>query len=188
MPNEALRKETKWLKEFSKHELCYMYDNDDRCSSGLMYVKNKNSLDNFLKYILFFISSSNEFMTEMTTLYRYYELYSNKVQILPTYWKKEDIPTLAKMNYGSYDESIFDALAIGCYILGLDPHHTNGKIETGRKALWCAIDYTKDIFEWKVDKEGRKIPHIYDGNKWIRINNLHIHSKDLKSGVSKQMS
>ena len=53
---------------------------------------------------------------------------------------------------------------------------------------WCAIDYTQDKFEWKNDEEGRRIPYIYDGTKWLRINNLHIHSKDLKSGLSKQMS
>jgi len=178
----------KWLNEFSKHELCYMYDNDDRCSSGLMYVKNNNSLNEFLNYIIYFISIRNDFMTEMTTLYRYYELSKDSVQILPTYWKKENIPQMANENYGLYNDSIFDALAIGCFLLGLDPHHTNGKIQVGRKAEWCAIDYTKDIFEWKYDEEGRRIPYIYNGNSWLRINNLHIHSKDLKSGLSKQMS
>ena len=177
----------KWLTEFSKHELCYMYDHDDRCSSGLMYINNSNSLDNFLNYILYFIINSNDFMNEMTTLYRYYTLSTNSVQILPTYWKKENIPSMAKENYGLYNDSIFDALAIGCFLLGLDPYHTNGKIETGRKAEWCAIDYTQDKFEWKIDEEGRKIPYIYDGINWLRINNLHIHSKDLKSGLSKEM-
>jgi hypothetical protein len=177
-----------WLSEFSKHELCYMYDNDDRCSSGIMYVNNHNSLDNFLNYILYFIGNSNDFMTEMTTLYRYYENNKEKVQILPTYWNKENIPFIAKQNYDLYNDSIFDALAIGCFLLGLDPYHTNGKIEVGQKAEWCAIDYTKEIFEWKLDTEGRRIPYIYDGVKWLRVNNLHIHSKDLKSGISKEMS
>ena len=177
----------KWISDFSKHELCYMYDNDDRCSSGLMYINNSNSLKNFLNYILYFISNSNDFMNEMTTLYRYYKLSTNSVQILPTYWKKENIPSMAKENYGLYNDSIFDALAIGCFLLGLDPYHTNGKIETGRKAEWCAIDYTQDKFEWKIDEQGRKIPYIYDGINWLRINNLHIHSKDLKSGLSKEM-
>lgn len=177
----------KWIAEFSKHELCYMYDHDDRCSSGLMYINNSNSLDNFLNYILYFITNSNDFMNEMSTLYRYYTLSTSSVQILPTYWKKENIPIMAKENYGLYNDSIFDALAIGCFLLGLDPYHTNGKIETGRKAEWCAIDYTKDVFEWKLDEEGRRIPYMYDGAKWLRINNLHIHSKDLKSGLSKEM-
>lgn len=178
----------KWIAEFSKHELCYMYDHDDRCSSGLMYAKTASSLNGFLNYILHFISTSNDFMTEMTTLYRYYEYNTSMIQILPTYWNKDTIPNMAKMNYGAYGKSIFDALAIGCCLLGLDPYHTNGKIELGRKAGWCAIDYTQDRFEWKEDTQGRRIPYMFDGTDWIRINNLHVHSKDLKSGLSKEMS
>lgn len=173
-----------WVEEFSKHELCYMYDNDDRCSSGLMYVKEANSLDNFLDYILHFISNSNEFMTEMTTLYRYFEMSQNHVQILPTFWNSTNVPTIACTNYNKYNNTIFDALAIGCYLLGLDPHHTQGVVTVGKKAEWCAIDYTKEVFEWKVDKKGRKIPYIYDGTKWLRINNLHVHSKQLQNGLS----
>jgi len=177
----------KWITEFSKHELCYMYDHDNRCSSGLMYVKKASSLDKFLEFILHFISTSNEFLTEMTALYRYYDYNKSSIQILPTYWNKDTIPNMAKMNYGNYGDTIFDALAIGCFLLGLDPYHTDGKIETGRKAEWCAIDYTKDIFEWKIDDQGRRIPYIFDGTNWLRINNLHVHSKDLKSGLSKEM-
>jgi hypothetical protein len=176
----------KWIERFSKKELCYMYDNDDRCSSGLMYVKKSESLDLFLAYILYYIINSNEFLNEMTTLYRYYERNNNDVQILPTYYNKESIPNMAIMNYDNYN-SIFDALAIGCLLLGLDPYHTDGKIELGRKAWWCAIDYTKDIFEWKIDDKGRRNPYIFDGNNWIKINNLHVHSKDLKSGLSLPM-
>jgi len=173
----------KWIEGFSKNELCYMYDNNDRCSSGLMYVKEYKSLEIFLNYILDYINNSNEFLNEMTTLYRYYEMNSNNVEILPTYYNEESIPKMAIMNYDKYN-SIFDALAIGCYLLGLDPYHTNGMITLGNKAEWCAIDYTKDIFEWKIDDKGRRNPYIFDGNNWIKINNLHVHSKDLKSGLS----
>ena len=176
-----------WITEFSKHELCYMYDHDDRCSSGLMYVKKASSLNEFLGFILHFISTSNDFLTEMTALYRYYDFNKENIQILPTYWNNDSIPSMAKMNYGLYGQSIFDALAIGCCLLGLDPYHTDGKIETGRRAEWCAIDYTKDIFEWKMDDKGRRIPYMYDGTNWLRVNNLHIHSKDLKSGLSKEI-
>ena len=172
-----------WLSEFSKSELCYMYDNDDRCSSGIMYVKQENSLDKFLTYILHFISNSHDFLTEMTTLYRYFEMDTTNVQLLPIMWAKEGIPEKAIMNYENYN-SIFDALAIGCYLLGLDPYHTEGLVTVGKKAKWCAIDYTKEVFEWKEDDQGRRIPYIYDGAKWLRINNLHVHSKQLHNGLS----
>ena len=148
-----------------------------------MYVKQENSLDKFLTYILHFISNSHDFLTEMTTLYRYFEMDTTTVQLLPIMWAKEGIPEKAIMNYENYN-SIFDALAIGCYLLGLDPYHTEGLVTVGKKAKWCAIDYTKEVFEWKEDDQGRRIPYIYDGAKWLRINNLHVHSKQLHNGLS----
>ena len=178
-----------WLAEFSKNELCYMFDNFDRCSSGLMYVKQSSSLDGFLAYILDYMQNSNEFLNEMTCLYRYYENNKESVQILPTYWHEEHIPEMARMNYPLYKDSIFDALGMGIFLLGLDPFHTGGNVQTGMKGAWCAIDYTQQQFEWILDSEGRKIPHVLNktSNTWIRINNLHVHSKQLQNGISREV-
>jgi len=175
-----------WVDIFSKNELCYMYDNENRFSSGLMYVKNHVALDGFLECILNFINNSSEFLTEMTVLSIYYEANKDKVEVLPTFWieTETNIPPIAYLNYHKYNDSIFDALAIGCNLLGLDPFHTGGAIQTNLKAPWCAIDYTKLSFEWKIDELGRKKPYVWNGEKWLLINNLHVHSKDLLSGLS----
>jgi hypothetical protein len=175
-----------WLEKFSQNELCYMYDNERRFSSGLMYVKNASSLEKFLKLIIDFIAKSNEFLTEMTTLSIYYELNRNAVEILPTYWPSDDINSIAYSNFYKYN-SLFDALAIGCYLLGIDSIHTRGKIVRNLKPEWSAIDYTHLNFEWKTDELGRKRPYVWNGEQWLLINNLHIHSKDLKSGLSVNM-
>jgi hypothetical protein len=173
-----------WIEKFSKNELCYMYDNERRFSSGLMYVKNNKALEGFLDSILNFINYSNEFLTEMTVLSIYYENNKDKVEILPTYWKTQNIPAIAYENIDKYD-SLFDALAIGCNLLGIDPIHTNGVIQTNLKAGWCAIDYTKQIFEWKIDENNLRRPYVWNGEKWLLVNNLHVHSKDLINGLSK---
>jgi len=183
-----------WLPSFSKSELCYMYDNRDRCSSGLMYVKNADSLNGFLDYLIHYIENSSEFLNEMTCLYRYYiqEIEKNNlnvVSILPTYWNvnTNTISKITNENYDKYNDSIFDALSIGCFLLGLDPYHTKGKITTGLKAEWGEIDYTKQKFEWRIEINGLKRPYVWNGEKWVLINNLHVHSKDLKSGLSKKI-
>ena len=173
-----------WLPEFSKYELTYMFDNFDRCSSGLMYVKSSNSLVNFMNYILNYIESSKEFLNEMTCLYRYYEQNKNTVQILPTYFKDESLTEIVYQHYPKYNNSIFDALGIGIFLLGLDTFHTGGNVQTGLKNMWGYIDYTKCKFEWKTDEKNRRIAYIWDGTNWIRINNLHVHSKQLKNGLS----
>jgi hypothetical protein len=175
-----------WLNQFSSNELCYMYDNENRFSSGLMYVKNAKALENFLKLMIDFISNTNEFLTEMTTLSMYYELNKTAIEILPTYWPSSEIPNIAYSNFYKYN-SLFDAAAIGVYLLGIDPHHTNGVIEIHKKSAWSAIDYTNLQFEWKTDELGRKRPYVWNGEQWLLINNLHIHSKDLKSGLSVNM-
>ena len=51
-----------------------MFDNYNRCSSGIMYVKNFMSLEGYLEFNIDFINNSNEFLDEMTTLYKYYLL------------------------------------------------------------------------------------------------------------------
>jgi hypothetical protein len=176
-----------WIDNFSKNELCYMYDNENRFSSGLMYIKNAEALEGFLNCCLDFINNSNNFLTEMTTLSIYYEKNKNKVGILPTYWNDPKVPPIAYLNYNKYNDSIFDALAIGCYLFGMHPYHTNGVIVKHMKAIWCKIDYTDQLFEWIIDEKGRKRPYIWNGEKWLLINVLHIHSKDLIGGLSTNM-
>ena len=176
-----------WLNEFSKHELCYMFDNVDRYASGIMYVKNHESLNGFLTNILNFIRYGNEFLNEMTCLARWYEKSEEnkkKIQLLPIYWKNNTTPLLAHENYGKYGDSIFDAASIGIFLLGMDTYHTNGNVELGLKGKWSAVDYTQQKFEWILDEQGRKKPFIWDGEKWVLINNLHVHSKQLQNGLS----
>ena len=181
----------KWIEQFSKHDLCYMYDNENRFSSGIMYVKSAESIEGFLQYCIDFINksegASNHFMVEMVALSNYYDLNKDKVGILPTYWNSEGVPSITYSNYDKYNDTIFDSLAIGCKLLGLDTIHTNGQIVTNLKAWWCAIDYTGQKTEWQTDEQGLKKPYIWNGEKWLLINNLHVHSKDLKNGLSKDM-
>jgi hypothetical protein len=176
----------KWLAEFSKYELCYMFNNYNSCSAGLMYVKNKDSLTGFLNYNIEYINTINDYVSEMNTLSSYYELNKEKntIQLLPTYWNDTNIIEVARSHYGKYGDSIFDAMAIGIFLLGVDPYHTKNILTVGYKSPWSFIDYTQQQFEWKTDEIGRRKPYVFNGEKWILMNNLHVHSKDLKSGLS----
>jgi hypothetical protein len=176
----------KWISQFAQNELCYMYDNDNRFSSGIMYVKKYNSLDKFLKLIIKYIETHNGFLHEMETLAMLYQSYPQEIQILPTYWNDNTLPYVMYSNYNKYS-SLFDSAPYGTYLLGADPFHTNGIIIKGMRSQFAKLDCTKNIIEWKIDSDGLRKPYIFkdDENKWILINNLHVHSKDLKSGLSK---
>lgn len=173
-----------WLSQMSKSNLCYMYDNVNHFSSGIMYIKNTQSIKGFLDYLTNFIKNSNEFMSEMRCLSDYFNINRDEVQILPTYWENKEISSISYENYKNYNDTIFDAAAIGIFLLGMDPYHTNGVIKTGLKHNFSAIDYTDQKFEWKKDELGRLKPYIWNGEKWILINNLHVHSKQLMNGLS----
>lgn len=186
-----------WLKEFTRHDMCYMFDNVNRCSSGIMFVKTPDGIQCMLD---FFIEKINEpmgeFINEMTLLFKYYEHVKNTrvfkiIQLLPIFCKDkfEDIHEYAMQNYGKYGESIFDAAALGIFLFGPDRCLSNNpdfhKNYSSEKWELSYIDYTKYQIKWEPDDDNRLIPYILLQNKWIKINNLHIHCKDLKKGLSK---
>jgi hypothetical protein len=187
-----------WLPGFSKSELCYMFDNVDRCSSGLMYVKSWESLTGLLDDCGSFILESQELLTEMTVLYRYYtkmqEVSPGVVQLLPVYWNNtmgySDLSYREYRGFGGagvWDGCIFDALGAGVFLLGADACHTDGIVCVGQRASWCQIDYTLEHFEWKWDVVGGvdvRRPYVWGNERWILVNNLHAHSKDLAAGLS----
>ena len=73
---------------------------------------------------------------------------------------------------------IFDGLAIGQYLLGQDPYHTNGYAIPGH-VNECFTDAIKD-WSWKIfsSKIGSNL-FVEKGGFEIRIANIHVHSKIL---------
>jgi hypothetical protein len=174
----------RWLEEFSKNRLCYMFNNPDHCSSGIMYIKNSAALLAFIDYLIYFIKTSNEFMSEMTCLARYYELNKTIVQLLPVFWNKTGVHEYACSSYDKYNNTIFDAASIGIYLLGTEPFHTGGVVLFNQKNAFSCNDYTTDPIELKIEENGIRRPYILKDDQWILINNLHAHSKLLKGGLS----
>jgi hypothetical protein len=185
----------KWLPVFSKKNLSYMCDNVGRYSSGIMYVKNHTSIQGFLKEIIRYIqtSPSSEFLNEMTVLSNYYAKNKDTVQILPTFWRDKSVPPEMYQNYFDYNDTIFDAAAVGIYLLGQDPYHnkntghSTGKIVKFLKWNHSYIDCRKLKFKWDTDETGKRKPYIWNGEKWLLINNLHVHAKNLIEGLSLPM-
>jgi hypothetical protein len=80
---------------------------------------------------------------------------------------------------------LFDGAAIGQYLLGVNPIHTNGIVVSGYKNPYVETDFS-DV-KWDVSNfPGSKIPtikliYMYDT---YYMANLHVHSKDLLSQIS----
>jgi hypothetical protein len=175
-----------WLPSFQKKDMAFMFDNIDRCSSGICYIKNKEILNDFLSACTHFISTSKEFMSEMTVLYRFYNNNFWRVQMLPILWEDSKYPKEVYENKGLYD-GIFDAASLGIYIGGLDTNLTGGLVIPKAKMPQSLMDYSTFEIKWE-QIEDIQIPMIKTPNgAWIRVNNLHLHSKILKPYLSKPM-
>ena len=191
-----------WLEEFSKNELCFMYDNEKRFSCGIFYTKTANSLIPLLTGVFQNIYKYTCWYCDMTILYEVWETdFSNNILLLPTHTsfvsseheffhngitQKNSLNVLTHMNYGKFGHTIFDAAGMGVYLFGCDPFHSNGVvIHNNSEKTWSHIKYSQYEYKWERDSKNRNIPYINFGDgKWVRINNLHIHSKDLKSALS----
>jgi hypothetical protein len=175
-----------WIEEFSKKEVAYMINEAETCSAGVMYIKNKTSMRPILDKMIDYIKTTdNNWANEMAALYHFYNSNTDYVYIMPTLFM--DIKNQVDSRiYENYSNKIFDPASYGQFLLGLDTVHTDGKIKTG-----VSLDHHKVVckrykIEWKTDNDDYKKPYILDENKneWILISNIHVHSKDLRSGLS----
>ena len=198
-----------WLDEFKKWNMCFMFDNYDRAASGVMYITDSQSMDGLLEYIIEFINTWEEdteiWLSEMVMLYGYYLSTSEyNIQFLPTFWSGLTAPnneSLPSDNFDKYNQTIFDAAAIGVMLYGSDTGDKHNPGEIGTKNKLSLIDYTPYKLVWKMDEKNRNIPYfcienpekinnpstneIQENNeKYIKINNLHVHCKNLTPGLS----
>lgn len=175
---------SKFLSKFQEKPLAYMYDNDDRSSSGIMYIKEWNSLCRLNAYSMDYILSSNEFLNEMSVLYRYAGRYPEDVQYLPIHIPDETIPLESCINFEKFNV-IFDAASLGVYLYGRDPYHTHGEIIKHLKNPYSKIDFTEYEYSIQIDEYNRKTHWIkFKNGQSYKIFNLHIHSKNLIDAFS----
>jgi len=182
---------TNWLKELQKKELAFMLSSKEHCSCGVIYIKDDNSLKPLIKFMLEYINKTQDYYcSEMKCLYEYiYNINKEDSQLLPVIFKSDTDSLIENddlyKNYDNY-ESIFDPSFYGIYLLGKDLIHTNGELKLYQDYPEYYIRPAIYEIKW-MDKEGLRRPYIYNKNKdkWILINNLHVHSKRLELGLSR---
>jgi len=196
--NTIYNNPNEWLKGFRKQQIAIMNCNHTSCSCGIMYIKNKLSLCNVLDYMLYYINNKDDFYSEMRALFKY--IYENDLndssncQLLPitfdtTINSLNNIEITKNCYKNSEDyEGIFDPATYGQYLAGLDLIHTNGKLVQYKDVEVAIIKSSNYEYDWK-EEEGLRKPYIYnkEKEKWILINNLHIHSKHLHLVLSKPL-
>lgn len=180
-----------WLTSFQKKDMAYTFEQKGRSSSGICYIKHADILRSCIDFFSEYIRTDTGFIQEMWALYRFWETKQENIHFVPTHWSHSHgsvanfISAETYEHFELFNKTIFDGAGLGIYLGGLDPHHTGGRIEKNiHKLQWYDIDYRKYTYEWRKDEQGRNIPYVFTGVEWIRINNLHIHSKDLRGNMS----
>ena len=74
---------------------------------------------------------------------------------------------------------IFDANALGQYLGGVDPRNVRGRLTLGFVNETAVYRLSRYRYRLIPDEQGRRIPHLCDGEKSWPVANLHVHSKNL---------
>lgn len=165
------------------------FDNDQRCIPGFIFVSNKNVMRRLAD---FFSKLARKSYTDMQTIALFKDANGSEVidylPIIPETYPEthplisESGHTVEKkerfFNHIELFCSIFDAAAIGQYLGGIDAN-MHGVSNPGFINESSIFNPSFFDYEWIKDPEGRKVPFAVFGNKKYRINNIHVHSKNL---------
>jgi len=155
------------FNNFNKYNKVYAtFDCESRVIPGILYIPNAKAFKPI-------IDQYNFNLNDMQNLAEFSEDIIEPFPIFPII--DNQITKLTK-NYVEFN-SIFDGAAMGQYLGGVDKRNQDGDT-SGFINETCLIKYNKYNFFW-IKKDKLFIPHLVVNNSLFRINNLHIHSKEL---------
>lgn len=170
-----------------------VFDNDIRCIPGFIFFRNVDSLQKMNEFLARNIRAYENDMFGLALFKN--SGYADVIEHLPLVPREfVDACELVSINgdttaypdnYSNQIEnfgSIFDGAAIGQYLGGVDPIFKMKQKNYINQS--CLFNPSQWNFFWEKDQEGRKVPFMEFCGHTYRINNLHIHSKNLKKFTS----
>jgi len=180
--------------EQSIPHMALCFDNDWQGYPSFIVVNNADTLGHLNRFITKHCNSGN---TDMKLMSIYARHFPDHLQSLPQisqtqFQRVPDRKTLlghkpksdARYLYALCDQldgHIFDAIAMGQFLTGIDPRNKGGKyiLNYRNKSSFYTVDEIEPV--WQQDQKARWYLRAKDGN---RIVNLHIHSKKLNHFLS----
>lgn len=171
------------------------FDNDVRCIPGFVYIRNPESMNQLAKC---FADHATENLNDMQILAVYKnendenrvdhlpiitEEYVNEYPVVSTSGHEVENKTKYFQNIDLF-HSIFDAAALGQFLGGIDPR--NGASEPGFINESCIFNPSLLDIQWIPDDQNRLVPYVVYPHAKFKINNLHIHSKNLGDFLSEK--
>lgn len=160
----------------------------DKCMTGFMFIRDGQSLSEMTQFFIDILEKygkgrlmkiyNMDMVNEMTLMRAYSKDYPDKLMLLP-------ILPFGEFSKG-YDEfiSVFDPASYGMFVGGSAQEKEPGCKPQDHYIGQLLREHPEYDVVWKVDDRNRKVPYFkYDGQE-VKINNLHIHSKNLSLYMS----
>ena len=165
------------------------FDNDQRCIPGFVYASSPSAMKSLSAC---FASSASKSLNDMEVLALFKNTHSpNEIYHLPILTREyaASFPLVSPFGHTvksknpyffgiDFFHSIFDAAALGQFLGGIDPR--NGPSIPGFINESCVFNPALLTIEWLSDEQNRLVPYLLDNGNLYRINNLHVHSKELQ--------
>lgn len=165
----------------SEYNIGVVFDNDNRCIPGFMYIKNLENWSNFTQFII-----DNNGPNDMELLPMFNKKY-NSMKTLPIIPKDYTnlhsrvghVTNEPSKYYNNIDKfnSVFDGAAIGQYLFGTDPFKDSSIGFVNESSLFTVSDFEFHFID--------HVPYLKYNGIGYRINNIHVHSKRLKIAKEK---
>ena len=184
------------LPTFKKHYtncIGATFEHDGRCVPGFLYIPNEKPLEPLVQFMAkrANLGEQEMFVIGLFDQAHHQTLIDSLPVIPPQYAQDHALATRIQrakapaqyFNHFEAFDSIFDAAAIGQFLGGMNPQY-HADAGPGFVSPIAMYNVSYFSFSWEKDSAGRLIPYsTYRGEK-KRINNLHVHCKDLKSFYS----
>lgn len=174
-------------------------DNDIRCVPGFTYFDSAECLGALTQFFLDVVQfNSLPELNDMILFAAYWRNATDRpftpLPVVPSHYpyaltsraghEARDPKTYS--NLFAQFESIFDAAAIGQFLGGVDPRNAGNVGTVGFVNESAVYNPSHFEFKWELDGEKRWRPYALLQGHSTAINNLHIHSKNLRAFRSDQ--
>ena len=159
----------------------------DKCMTGFMFIKNYKALQHMTNYWINLLSEygvvgvKNTFKVDMVNEMTLMRIYASDAES-----KLRPLPTMPipPMNHGFEDfGSLFDPASWGQYVGGTRNEGPGAMPQDHYIGQW--LKSLPEVHLVWIYEDHLKIPTLIYNNEAFRINNLHIHSKNLHLYTSK---
>jgi hypothetical protein len=171
------------FQELYKH-LAITIGGADKCMTGFMFIKNGATLARMTEFFIYLLKRKG-----IIKLYGMDMI--NEMTLMRAYSKtKKELQGLPILPFGEFSDnyevfnSIFDPASWGQFVGGNIQEKKPGLKPTDHYIGQLLLQYPKYTVIWKKDDKDRNIPYFKYDNQEVKINNLHIHSKNLHKYIS----